>query len=177
MKYTTLPAVSLSILMAAMFVLPVVGTQEVNHAGVSESGVNYWGMSETFWNVSTGTHAPSTFNDITLVQQTSTDSVVLDGWLWEMTRASMVGTVAWFSPSGPSTRTNDWNISAEITRPREDSSYSSTNISTAAGNQSLKIYLTNDSGLILAGLSLTTGSSFGESIKIYDASSLAWTLS
>jgi len=175
MKYTTLSAVSLSILMAAMFVVPTVSIQEVNHAGALESGVNYWGMSETFWDVSTGTHAPSTFNDITLVQQTNTDSVVLDGWLWEMTKASMVGTVAWFSPSGPSTRTNDWNISAEITRPREDSSYSSMNISTAAGNQSLIVYLTNDSGLILAGLSLTTGSSFGESIKIYDASSPAWT--
>jgi hypothetical protein len=175
MKYTTLSAVSLSILMAAMFVVPTVSIQEVNRAGALESGVNYWGLSETFSNVSTGTHAPSTFNDITLVQQTSTDSVVLDGWLWEMTKTSMVGTVAWFSPSGPSTRTNDWNISAEITRPREDSSYSSMNISTAAGNQSLIVYLTNDSGLILAGLSLTTGSSFGESIKIYDASSPAWT--
>ena len=175
MKYTTLSAVSLSILMAAMFIVPVVGIQEVDHAGASESGVDYWGLSETFWNVSTGTHAPSTFNDVTLVQQTGTDSVVLDGLLWEMTRTSMVGTVAWFSPSGPSTRTNDWNISAEISRPREDSSYSESGISTAAGNQSLIVYLTNDSGLILAGLSLTTGSSFGESIKIYDASSLSWT--
>ena len=175
MKYTTLSAVSLSILMAAMFVVPVVSIKEVNHAGASESGVDYWGLSETFWNVSTGTHAPATFNDITLVQQTNTDSVVLDGWLWEMTKTSTVGTVAWFSPSGPSTRTNDWNISAEITRPTEDSSYSSKGISTAAGNQSLIVYLTNESGLILAGLSLTTGSSFAESIKIYDASSLAWT--
>jgi hypothetical protein len=175
MKYTTLSAVSLSILMAAMFVLPVVSIQEVNHAGASESGVNYWGLSETFSNVSTGTHAPATFTDITLVQQTNTDSVVLDGWLWEMTKTSMAGTVAWFSPSGPSTRTNDWNISAEITRPTEDSSYASMNIATAAGNQSLMIYLTNDSGFILAGLSLTTGSSFGESIKIYNASGPAWT--
>jgi len=175
MNYTTLSAVSLSILMAAMFVVPVVGIQEVNHSGVSESGANYWGLSETFWNVSTGTRAPSAFNDITLVPQTNTDSVVLDGWLWEMTKASMVGTVAWFSPSGPSTRTNDWNISAEITRPREDSSYSASRISTAAGNQSLTVYLTNNGGLVLAGLSLTTGSSFGESIWIYDASSLSWT--
>jgi hypothetical protein len=174
MRYARLSVVPLSILMAAMFVAPMVSIQEVNHARASESGVNYWGLSETFWNVTTGTHAPSTFNNITLVQQTSTDSVVLDGWLWEMTRTSMVGTVAWFSPSGPSTRTNDWNVSAEITRPREDSSYSSMNISTAAGNQSLMIYLTNESGVILAGLSLTTGSSFGESIKIYEASSLAW---
>jgi hypothetical protein len=176
MKYTTWFAVPLSILLAAMFVVPMISIREVNHAGASDSGIDYWGLSETFSNVTTGTHAPSTFNDITLVQQTSTDSVVLDGWLWEMTKASMVGTVAWFSPSGPSTRTNDWNISAEITRPKEDSSYSSLNISTAAGNQSLIVYLTNESGLVLAGLNLTTGSSFGESIKIYDASSLAWTL-
>jgi hypothetical protein len=175
MKYTTLSAVSLSILMAVMFVAPVVSIREINHAGASESGVDYWGLSETFWNVSTGTRAPSTFNDITLVQQTSTDSVVLDGWLWEMTKTSMVGTVAWFSPSGPSTRTNDWNISAEITRPKEGSSYSSMGISTAAGNQSLIVYLTNDSGLILAGLSFTTGSTFGESVKVYNASSFAWT--
>ncbi len=175
MKYTTLSAVTLSFLMAAMFVIPVVGIRDVSQARVAESGADYWGILETFSNVSTGTHAPVAFNDITLVEQTNTDSVVLDGWLWEMTRASMVGTVAWFSPSGPSTRTNDWNISAEITRPKEDSLYSSMGISTAAGNQSLIIYLTNDSGFILAGLSLTTGSTFGESVKIYNASSLAWT--
>jgi hypothetical protein len=175
MRYTRLSAVSLSILMAALFFVPVVSIQDVNHAGALAPPVDYWGMSETFWNVSTGRHAPATFNDITLVQQASTDSVVLDGWLWEMTKTSMVGTVAWFSPSGPSTRTNDWNISAEITRPTEDSSYSSKGISTAAGNQSLIVYLTNESGLVLAGLSLTAGSSFADSIKIYDASSLAWT--
>jgi hypothetical protein len=174
MKYTTLSAVSLSILMAVMFVIPVVSIQEVNHAGASESGVNHWGLSETFWNVSTGTHAPATFNDITLVQQTSTDSVVLDGWLWEMTKANMVGTVARFSPSGPATRTNDWNISAEITRPREDSAYTPYNKSVAAGNQSLIIYLTNETGFVLAGLNMTTGSVYGESIGAYDAFNTIW---
>lgn len=174
MKYTTLSAVSLSILMAAMFVVPVVSIQEVNHAGASESGVNYWGLSETFWNVSMGTSAPASFNDVVLVQQTYTDSVVLDGWLWEMTTANMVGTVARFSPSGPATRTNDWNISAEITRPREDSSYTTYNISVAAGNQSLIIYLTNETGFVLAGLNMTTGSVYGESIGAYDAFNAIW---
>ena len=163
-----------SFLMAPIFAFQPVGNGDDNYVGATDSGIDHWGMAETFWNVSTGTDAPASFGDMILIPQANTDSVVLDGWLWEMTKTSMVGTVARFSPSNPATRTNDWNISTEITRPREDSAYLSSAISAQAGNQSLIIYLTDQSGFILAGVSLTTGSYLGESIRIYDASSAVW---
>ena len=174
MRLKSILAISLALLMAVLCALPVSMNLGVNGTHIAKTGADYWGKSETFWNVSMGTSAPASFNDVVLVQQTYTDSVVLDGWLWEMTKANMDGTVARFSPSGPATRTNDWNISAEITRPREDSAYSARGISVAAGNQSLIIYLTNETGFVLAGLNMTTGSVYGESIGAYDAFNAIW---
>lgn len=174
MRSKSILVISLALLMAVLFALPVSMNFGVDRTQIAKTGPSYWGTAETFWNVSTGTSAPASFNDMVLVEQTYTDSVVLDGWLWEMTKQSMSGTVANFSPSGPATRTNDWNISAEITRPREDSAYSARGISDAAGNQSLIIYLTNETGFVLAGLNMTTGSPYGESISVYDALNSIW---
>ena len=174
MKSRSFFAVSLSLLLAAIFVFPASIYQGGRRVSAANISTDFWGTSETFWNVSTGTAAPATFDDMILVEQAYTDSVVLDGWLWEMTKASMDGTVAWFSPSGPAGRTNDWNISVEITRPREDSAYLSSNISAQAGSQSLIIYLTNQTGFVLTAVNLTTGSYLSESIGVYSAPSDTW---
>jgi hypothetical protein len=142
-------------------------------AHAAYSGPDFWGVSETFWNITTGTHAPAAFGDVVLKQTAYTDSVVLDGWLFEMTRANMQDTVATYSPSGPPGRGPDWNLSVEITRPREASSYEGNNV-TGAGRQALIVYLTDELDRVMAGVRLVTGTKVNETIEIYDPPSLSW---
>ena len=142
-------------------------------ARVSMSGPDFWGVSETFWNITTGTHAPKSFGDMVLEETAYTDSVILDGWLFEMSRANMLGTVATYSPSGPSGRGPDWNLSVEITRPREASAYTANNV-TGAGRQALSVYLTDEFDREMAGVRLITGTQENESLELYDPATTSW---
>src|SRR5512137_1930696 len=109
----------IALFLSAAFLLPVGTIREGSENASAVSGPGFWGTSETLWNVSTGTHAPSSIHGLTLIPISATDSVVLDGFLYLMTKADMVGTVATYSPPDIPGRTNDWNMSVEVTRPRE----------------------------------------------------------
>ena len=148
------------------------GLGSIDAAAVS--GPGYWGTCETFWNVSTGTDAPSSFHGFTLHETAFTDAVVLDGFLYLMTKADMAGTTATYAPPEVPGRTNDWNLSVEVTRPREGSAYESSNISEVAGLQALIVYATNSTGEILAGVKLVTGNPASEAIYIFDATTASW---
>src|SRR4030042_115031 len=145
------------------------------------SGPEYWGIVESFNNVTMGTHGPATFNDVTISGLTdpwgnfTADSVVLDGWLYEMTVADAKGTVMWYEPSGPSERTDDWNLSLEVTKTKEDSSYLSFNLSVQAGRQAILVYLCNETDAIQAGIKLGPGSPAHEAIQLYDPIGMSWT--
>ena len=164
----------------AFFVLIVSATApfaELAHeqrARITATGPGYWGSCESFANVSIGTDSPSVFNGLTLGPFLGTDTVVLDGFLYLMTRQNMVGTVATYAPLDPPGKTNDWNMSVEITRPREGSAYMSPNITEAAGEQALVVYLTDPAGTILAGVKLVTGNPANEAILAFDATASSW---
>jgi hypothetical protein len=155
----------------------------VLRGSVADSGPGYWGVSETFSEVITGTHGPISFGDFNLTNQSHTESIVLDGWLYVMTREgynvfgdAVTGTVANYTPSGPVDRDDDWNLSAEITRPVEDSAYLAHQIENVSGAQGLTVFLTNSSGTILAGVELVTGHPDNESIRVFNASESSWTV-
>ncbi|MBU1914123.1 MAG: hypothetical protein KJ563_02885, partial [Candidatus Thermoplasmatota archaeon] len=179
----SIAAASLSVLLAFVVIMPVSPVGPALSGVVAASGPGFWGISETFSGVLTGTHGPVLFGDFNLSAQSSTESVVLDGWLFVMTREGMslfgdavTGTVATYTPSGPAERGNDWNISAEITRPVEDSAYLANHIENVSGRQGLTVYLTNSSGTALAGVELVTGHPDNESIRIFNASDSSWTV-
>ncbi len=156
------------------FAVPFAELGHETRAGISASGPGYWGSCEAFYDVPTGTVAPTSFRGLDLVQYGSTDTVVLDGFLYLMTRANMIGTVGTYTPPDPPGRTNDWNLSVEITRPREGSAYEWPNITTAAGEQALIIYLTDPGGTILGGVKLVTGDPVTEAMLIFDATGASW---
>lgn len=179
----SIAATSLSVILAFVMIIPVLPVGPVISGVAAASGPGFWGISETFSNVSTGTHGPALFGDFNLSAQSPTESVVLDGWLFVMTREGstflggpVTDTVATYTPSGPAERDNDWNISAEIIRPVEDSSYRAYSIENASGTQALAVYLTNKSGTILAGVELVTGHPNNESIRIFNPSDSTWTV-
>ena len=175
MRPRSVVGVFVAVLLMAIMSVPTNAPPRGTVSKIYASGPAYWGVSETFWNVSTGTCAPTSFDGVTLLPWQATDSVVLGGWLYIMTRANMIGTVATYAPSGPVGRTNDWNISAEIIRPREDSAYMAANMMNSAGRQALVIYATNETGDVLAGVQLVTGTPENESISVFDASTSLWT--
>ena len=177
----TIAAVSLSVILAFVVIMPVSPVGPVTRDTVAASGPGFWGISETFSAVPTGTHGPVLFDDFNLSSLSHTESVVLDGWLYVMTREgedyygdAVTGTVANYKPSGPIDRENDWNISAEITRPDEDSAYIASGIEGVSGRQGLAIYLTNSSGTILTGVELVTGHPANESIRVFNAVDTSW---
>ena len=179
----SIAAASLSVILAFVVIMPVSPVGPALSDGAAASGPGFWGISETFNDVVTGTHGPVLFGDINLSAQSPTESVVLDGWLFVMTREgatfsgdAVTGTVATYTPSGPADRDNDWNISAEITRPVEDSAYLVTGSENASGRQGLTVYLTNSSGTVLAGVELVTGHPDNESIRVFNASDSSWTV-
>lgn len=179
----SIAASSLSVILAFVVIMPVSPVGPALSGVAAASGPGFWGISETFSGVLTGTHGPVLFGDFNLSAQSPTESVVLDGWLFVMTKEGVTlsgdpvtGTVAKYTPSGPAERSNDWNISAEITRPVEDSAYITYNIENVSGRQGLTVYLTNSSGTALAGVELVTGHPANESIRVFNASDSSWTV-
>lgn len=154
--------------------VPVAVFDDSSRSSTAASGPGYWGSCETFWNVTTGTGSSSAIHGFTLTPYTTTDAVVLDGFLYLMTRANMNGTVATYVPPDPPGRTNDWNLSVEVTRPREGSAYESHNITAAAGIQALVVYLTNSTGGILTGVQLVTGDPVNEAILVFSQTTSTW---
>ncbi len=144
------------------------------------SGPEYWGVVETFGNATTGTAGPATVNDVTIYGLTDigdavlADTVVLDNWLYIMTAADASGTVMRYEPSGPTERTDDWNLSLEVTKTKEDSFYESVNLTVQAGQQAMIVYLCNETDDIQAGIRLMTGSPAYEGIQLYDPIGASW---
>ena len=176
-------AASLSVILAFVVIIPVSPVGPALSDVAAASGPGFWGISETFNDVLTGTHGPVSFGDINLSALSHTESVVLDGWLFVMTREgenfsgdAVTGTVANYTPSGPADRDDDWNISAEITRPVENSVYLANHIENVSGRQGLTVYLTNSSGAVLAGVELVTGHPDNESVRVFNASDSSWTV-
>jgi hypothetical protein len=176
-------AASFAVILALVVIIPVSPVGPALSGVTAASGPGFWGISETFSGVPTGTNGPALFDDFSLSAQTHTDTVVLDGWLYVMTREGLnifgdavTGTVANYTPSGPADRGDDWNLSAEITRPVEDSAYVASGIENSSGTQGLMVYLTNRSGTVLAGVELVTGHPANESIKVFNASDSSWTM-
>ena len=167
--------------LAFSLLVPIGPMGDQNIARPMYAGPEYWGIVETFSNVTTGTHGPATINDVTIFGLTdpwgnfTADTVVLDGWLYEMTAADARGTIMWYEPSGPSDRTDDWNLSLEVTKTKEDSSYESFNLSVQAGRQAMLVYLCNETDAIQAGIGFVTGSPANEAIRLYDPIGMSWT--
>lgn len=166
---------------AFILLLPSVTFEDQQVARSLSSGPEYWGTSETFANVSMGTYGPAIANDVTLLSlydifmNQLSDTVVLDGWVYEMTFGDAVGTAMWYEPSGPADRTDDWNISMEVYRTKEASFYESLGLSVQAGREAMEIYLCNETRVVQAGLRIVTGSQSNETIEIFDSVAVTWT--
>jgi len=167
--------------LAFSMLIPVASTEHQGIARSLYSGPEFWGTVETFGNVTTGTFGPATVNDIQIYGLAdaggnfTTDTVVLDNWLYVMTAADASGTVIRYEPSGPLERTDDWNLSLEVTRTKEDSFYDSVNLSAQAGRQAMMLYLCNETDDIQAGIRLVAGSNAYEGVQLYNPVSTSWT--
>jgi hypothetical protein len=130
-----------------------------------------WGYIETFNGVKTGTHGNATFANIAVKKSVNTESVVLDGFMWIMSRGidSDVEDLV-YEPPLPSSM-KGWNLSYEAYSPKDREAFAH---GSSVGKFGLRSYLFNDSDGRLAGVELSFGSP-KESISLYNTSNGNWT--
>ena len=130
-----------------------------------------WGYLETFDDAATGTHGNSTFDNVTLMASVNTESVVLDGFMWIMSRGTSIDAenIVYDSPL-PSNH-KGWNLSYETYAPKENSAFTNGPL---LGTYGLRSHLLNEDGARVAGVEMSFGTSI-ENISILNTTDGSWT--
>ena len=131
---------------------------------VDQRSVSY----ETFDRVPTGT--TNSFNDFSLSPNPNTDTVILDGRLWVVSRGNDTSLVAKYSPN---ISLSTWNISIDAFTLRNGASYRVE--SQVPGTYGLKAMLVGSDGTNVTGIELRVGPTGTEGVLSYDGTSRTWT--
>jgi hypothetical protein len=130
-----------------------------------------WGYLETFDGVATGAHGNSTLDEVILKQAVNTESVVLDGFIWIMSRGTSIDAENIIYDSPLPSNHKGWNLSYETYAPKENSAFPK---GTLSGNYGLRSYLLDENEERITGVEMSFGTS-NESISILNTTYGNWT--